>query len=379
MELGLFTSTTLVNFMPTDLDRYYTPRSIAKSVISSSGVTDPQLCVDSTCGAGDLLAAAEEVFGNVKCVGVDRDKRAIAELRRRRPDWLLSAADMLKPRSYSKSHVISRVSGSDLLLLNPPFSHGDKKSIETRYEGLDLKTSIAMAHILTSFELFKPRQGAIIVVPESVLYSETDEVARSILELSYQTEVVSELQTATFKGARVHASIIRVTPKKNEQHSAFIPKFQAQGPSLALDVVRGGMPVHQFQENTQGYPFIHTTDLKAVTATGGVGGLDKTLSISRGNVDGWVLLIPRVGVPNQQLLVPIFLSTKAQLSDCVIAFKCASELIANSIAERIRSSWPSFIGLYKGTGARYVTVSRLKEWLCLQNIQCDVVKGRDKN
>ena len=70
--------------MPHDLDRYYTPAEVARSALERATLAgSPSVCADTTCGTGRLLNAANEVFGAVQCVGIDRDSNAIAALRKR--------------------------------------------------------------------------------------------------------------------------------------------------------------------------------------------------------------------------------------------------------------------------------------------------------
>ena len=51
-----------------------------------------------------------------------------------------------------------------------------------------------------------------------------------------------------------------------------------------------------------------------------------------------------------------------QLSDCVIGIRFPSYDAATKTAETIRANSDSLVSLYKGTGARYVTVRRVEEW-----------------
>src|SRR5450830_1357415 len=97
--------------MGLDLDRYYTPPDVARNALEQAVLPHiPKVCADSTCGTGHLLKAANDVFGPLQCIGIDRDKQAIAELRQRNPDWVLAVGDLLSDRSYKKtfSAVIPR-------------------------------------------------------------------------------------------------------------------------------------------------------------------------------------------------------------------------------------------------------------------------------
>lgn len=349
-----------------DLDRYYTPNDVAERLLADSVSLPPKSCVDSTCGSGRLLHAANQVFGDVQCIGIDRDRKAIASLKRRNPDWILSVADLLNPISYKKTLALSESRDCDLLVLNPPFSHGNRKSVDIVYNGQNLKSSIAMAHILQSFELFKPNQGAVIIVPESVLYSETDTDARSILTQDYDIEKITELESSTFSGTRAHATVIKVTPGNDKQHNVIhelVPSTK-----LKAKLIRGGLPVHEMEKSRSGVPYIHSTDIRELIQEISLSRFTVTRSIRRGRISGWVILLPRVGMPERSIFKAIYLQEEIQLSDCVIALVCTSNSQAEKIEKRINLHWDSFVSLYRGTGARYTTISRLHEWLRMKNI-----------
>ncbi len=349
-----------------DLDRYYTPRDVAKEMLANNISYSPQICVDSTCGAGHLLEAADQVFEDTQCIGLDRDRNTIVSLRRKNPHWILSVADLLNSNSYKKTHAISKPNNCDLLIMNPPFSHGRQKSVDIEYLGKALKGSVAMAHILQSFQLFKPNQGAMVIVPESLLYSETDALARNVLGQQYKIEIIDELHSETFKGARARATIIKFTPGITlpASHKQFFKNKEA----LQTHVIRGGLQVHAMQEDVSGVPFIHSTNIKELTTDKSLAGFFRTTNKTNGRVTGWNILLPRVGIPDKTALKAVYFNTEVQLSDCVIALNCKNKTYAQNIAKRLNQHWDGIINLYRGTGARYITISRLREWLSTINI-----------
>lgn len=352
--------------MGIDLDRYYTPLQVARRALEQAELPYvPRICVDTTCGTGQLLSAANDVFGSVHCMGIDRDLRAIARLRRSNPEWVLAVADLLSKRCYTTkfSSLIPR--HVDLLVLNPPFSLGNVKSVDISYAGNRITGSIAMAHLLRSFELFKPAQGAVVIAPESLLYSETDCAARQILEKHYSLCKIGDLQSCTFKSARAHTSIVQIvrTQEVLETHELASPRKKLQ-----ISIARGGLPVHLMRPDDRGVAFVHSTDIRRLVTRQRISEHTKTASVAKGRVSGFVILIPRVGVADREFLACINLQSVVQLSDCVIALKCPSKAVALSVEQRIRSSWEDFRNLYKGTGARYVTMARLRAWLAQRSI-----------
>jgi len=344
------------------LDQYFTPLKIAEKIFIKSGISKPNNCLDTTCGSGYLLQAASKVFGDIQCIGIDKDKKIINSLRRKRPNWLLSVANLLEPGSLKKTNVFSSTIECDLLTLNPPFSQNNKKHVNILYKNSQLKCSIAMAYILKSIETFQPKNGAIIIVPESLLFSEIDAIPRLALGKDFSIRTIMELDINTFYGTRARTSVIRLesTRKEIEQYS-FINSDKKH--LIKIHLIRGGLPVHKFVPSPTGKDFIHSTSIKSLTASTDKLQLPKTKQIMKGAVSGWVLLLPRVGIPNRKMLKCINLTKTIQLSDCVIALDFETEREAIEVETRIKTDFDSLLNLYRGTGARYVTILKLKSWL----------------
>ncbi len=357
--------------MAFDTDRYYTPSGVALDLLERSSLNAvPSVCVDSTCGTGQLLEAASTVFGSATCVGLDNDRQAIAQLRRRRPDWLLSVSDLLCPRSFRASLVSKNAIGSDLLILNPPFSNCGKKSVDIQFEGNHFKGSLAMSYLLRSFELFNPKLGAIAIVPESLLHSEIDAKGRSALAQRFSLRTIAELQATTFRGARVNAIAVRFDVASGEK----VPNpGHMCNSALAVMAVRGALPVHLARIRRSGMPLLHSTNIRGLVKENNWDELPMTDSSAKGRVSGWSILVPRVGVPSKTSIAPLFIPKTMQLSDCVIALCCNSKHHAERVAHRISNSFELFLKSYRGTGARFTTMSRLRATLSALNIELSVV------
>jgi len=345
-----------------DLDRYYTPISLAEELLLKEFRGEACVAVDSTCGTGNLLAAASNVYRETQCIGLDRDRNAISALRRKNPGWILSVGEILKDRSYKSTLAANAGARCDLLLLNPPFSQGNQKSVQVTYEGHHLKSSIAMANILKSLELFKPKNGAMVIAPESVLFSELDAAARHYIESRYSIHIIGELHNETFRGARVRSTAIKILPGVKAKGSSVNTISVAD--SIKVNLVRGSMPVH-FAKSGRGrdsIPFVHSTDLKDLV----LGQQPSSIKIGasrNGRVSGHVVLLTRVGIPKLDFIQPLELHEETQLSDCLFALCCSSKTKAITAARRIRANYSNLLDIYRGTGARYVTVQRLKNWL----------------
>ncbi|HBO3477953.1 N-6 DNA methylase [Pseudomonas aeruginosa] len=352
--------------MNTDLDRYYTPENVAVDILESANISlTPKVFADSTCGSGRLLDAAITVFGSVECIGLDRDKDAINQLRKTRPNWHLAVANLLGRKDYIKRFSRSLPNPVDMLLLNPPFSHGNRKSTNIRYNNKDIKATVSMAHLLRSLEIFNPIHGAIAIVPESLLHSQADEDSRNALQNSYLIENIANLKSCTFRGARVNSSVIQLSRGANltPSHAEI-----SGGGQTSATLVRGSLPVHLMKSEIIGTPFLHSTHIRRLASGESLDSLPATNSQAKGRVDGWAILLPRVGLPDNRALTVVNLPKTVQLSDCVIALIFNNESSAEIAKKIILENWLTLRELYKGTGARYVTISRLLEWLTLRGI-----------
>jgi hypothetical protein len=140
------------------------------------------------------------------------------------------------------------------------------------------------------------------------------------------------------------------------------------GHVIRTRIVRGGLQVHTMKESRLGTPFIHSVDIRTLVEQQDVSSLRITSNSAKGRVDGWMVLVPRVGKPAKELIQAVDVTETVQLSDCVIALQCTNKATATRLASRIKESWEDFCGIFRGTGAQYVTLLRLKEWLASRSI-----------
>ncbi len=344
------------------LDQFFTPSQVADRVVRAADIDTIKSCLDPNCGAGNLLQACAEAFPDVRCFGIDKDSRAVAELKRRYPLWRLATADILLPSAGRRSAVWQAAVGSDCILVNPPFSMAKTKGIWVYYEDRLIRCSVAMGHVLTTLNVFQPRGGGAAIVPESLMHSELDDLARRQLESKYSMEVIEGLKNCTFRGARANALIVRIRPKKGSDRRPALRR--RNGPRIQPEIVRGGLPLFQAERGSRGaLPLVHTTHLGVVRERPHlVKSLARVRPITRGVVTGPVILIPRVGVPLPAVAKAVTLPCKVQLSDCVIALCFKSTRAARAFAQAIEKEWRSFAAIYRGTGARYTTMRALSMW-----------------
>lgn len=343
--------------MLANLDQYFTPESVAQRIVEAvEPSSESLLCVDPTCGSGNLLVACETVLADAACVGIDRDVRVIRNLRKAYPHWRLSVADLLSDRSLKSATVFRDMPPVSLLTLNPPFSQGGRKSLGLVFGGEQLRVSAAMGYVLRSLEVFRPQLGAVAILPESLMYSEIDREARAAISARFAIRELFELRSSTFRGARARTVAVKILPSE----ACPVPALQnGQLAQHSLKLVRGNLPVHDAKFGRSGASFIHTTDLADLIA--GMSVLRRTGAMCKRSVSGWQLLLPRVGMPKEHLVAPVFLRQRSELSDCVLGLG-ADVRVLERAAKIIRKDWAQFSSLYRGTGARYITVARLVDW-----------------
>lgn len=348
------------------MDRYYTPEPLARDLLRQcSFVTNAARVVDPSCGGGALLSAAEAVFGASSCVGIDFDRSTIRALRRRKPHWSLAVADLLCERSVRRS---CRSLGSktalvpDVLLLNPPFSQAGRKFVEhQRADGTVMRVGRAMQFLLQAVTLFMPTVAIFAIVPESLVYSELDADARDLIESRFEMREIAALKTTAFEGARVRSIAVefRRSLARNEHVRTNFPAL------ISVGFERGSLPVHLAIPSRGGVPFVHSSDLVPIAERRFFGGQVEGGRICK---TGWSLLLPRVGVPKCGAIKASYFSRPIRLSDCVIALWCSEKSAAKLVEKVILDDWDGFINIYRGTGARYITVAKLTRWLSTKGI-----------
>lgn len=347
------------------VDQFFTPPDVADMMAECLGPRPIRCVADGACGDGSLLLAATRRFRKIKCVGVDVDLRVLRRLRRTYPQWQLFRADMLSARPRARVFAQNAESRIDALLLNPPFS---ARGAQRTLLDSSLECSVAMAHLILNLEVFRPRFGAIAIVPESLLYSEIDARARRSIARDFSVSLLASLSSQTFEGASVSSHIVQVVRRSRECVPNCWPDEPVESAALLgerieipVRVVRGGLPIHESQRTSKGALFLHSTDLRSARRSWG--SLPRVATIGRGVICGLVILLPRVGVVSARHIVVRRLFEPVQLSDCVIALVFQNGTHARAAAELLRANFDGLQSLYVGTCAKYITVLRLSRFL----------------
>jgi hypothetical protein len=144
--------------------------------------------------------------------------------------------------------------------------------------------------------------------------------------------------------------------KKVHQHKSCIRRARTS----PVVLFRGRLQMHEVRNGnpTNDLPLVHSNCLRG-------GNLSlSTFHASNApfSLQGPAVLVPRVGEPNPGKIVLYKGCRKFALSDCVIAVKANIEDLTK-VYDRLICRWEVFKGLYKGTGAKYVTVAEISDFL----------------
>lgn len=341
-------------------DRFYTPEGLAREVVAAVPERLGVSYIDPACGRGSLLRAAAEARPGVECVGADVDSTAISKLKKQYPRWRLAVADALAPENRCRLRRLAPAGRRRIVITNPPFSMGATKGRIVVLEGGPSRCSTGMAHVIAWIRTFSPSM-AVSLLPESALYSHLDAAARDWIQKKYRIEELDRVNGRMFRGAHARMLLVRfrlgVLGKRPGGGAV-----AGRKPRYGFVITRGGLPVHEAIVKAGGIPFLHTTSIWEAVERG-PGQLERVLPLQRGVVSGTFIAIPRVGLPRKETVRLIRTRTSVQLSDCVIALQDSTEAGTGTLLGRLRGRFGEFRDLYRGTGAPYVTVERLGEWL----------------
>ena len=127
--------------------------------------------------------------------------------------------------------------------------------------------------------------------------------------------------------------------------------------------------MHEANEVSEGgLPLLHTTSLTTRRQC------PMVRPLNRGIVSGPAILLPRVGFPRREHLTPMNLA-EHQLSDCVIALSCLSEVAAVDVSQRMGEHFDRVRECWQGTGAPYTTLKRLRGCLVRLGIGAHIGQG----
>jgi len=354
------------------IDSYYTPPNLAFQLIKYIRKQDIKTVADFCVGDGVLLRAGLKKWPDIECFGTDISAKAISSVRFLHPNWNLGKCDFLNENSQRQCKILkNNKNGFDLVLLNPPFSCVGGTINEIELEGKVFNASTAMMFLVEAIKYISKNGCLYAIMPISVAYSQKDKKLWKFLVDKYKLTVLEIPNGNHFKNCS--PSIIFISINDNPKYSIPTDFNQISLNGLSISIFRGKVSMYTVQNTNEGEFIVHTTNLKNNKI--------KNLSIRVQNklseVKGPAVLIPRVGNPNPKKICVISQDTTYILSDCVLAILTITIKDAYEIKSILLENWTCLNELYKGTGARYITIERLSDFLGIK--QDNYLLNREMN
>ncbi|MFV0398873.1 MAG: N-6 DNA methylase [Bacteroidales bacterium] len=348
------------------IDTFYTPPKLAKCLLEHVDILNIENVVDFCVGKGELLKAAEEKFGDIKCFGTDIDKSIVYEIKNTHKHWNIEICDFTDSQSRSNTSILKE-GYFDLILSNPPFTCRGSKINKVEYCGSIFHVSTAMMFLVKSLQYLKLSGCLYAIMPSSIIFSEKDKKLICSIRNNYNIEILKEIERQPFKNCAPNIVLIKICRKKefiNEviEVPSAIPIYKMpiiyDAKGIDVKIFRGNLCVHEAIKfkNDYGRYFIHSTNLRNNTIVYDNLRVDKASS----EIIGPAILIHRVGNPDISKVCKLPKGESVILSDCVIAIMTKSQNIVNKMFDAIIRQETVFLSLYKGTGAKYLTIDRVR-------------------
>ena len=337
-------------------DSYYTPPLLADKLVSFIVSSNISSAVDFCVGDGDLLKAVAKRYGDVELYGTDISDDALTKLSNDCPDWHLGKCDFRKDDSIGEvTFLIKRK--FDLIVLNPPFTCKGSVVENITFEGIEYRVSTAMLFLMRALKFLASNGGLYAILPISCVYSVKDRKAWNYLKDHYNACILEEPNKVSFTSkcapniVLVYVGYYKVNgiEKSNAFDFSSLPVT-----SILRGCVRMQNPKYSKSKNA--VSLIHTTNLQK-------GELVKLKRIMTGQnilVSGNGVVVPRVCNPTPNKVALLDEETVYALSDCIIVLQTSTRIDAERLRDGIIEHWCDFVTVYKGTGAQYTKLERLK-------------------
>jgi methylase of polypeptide subunit release factors len=337
------------------MDTFYTSSALADILISHINNQKINTVADFCVGGGELLRSAQMKWKDVKIFGTDISKEAISNLNERHPDWNVEYCDFLDEESKSCCKLL-RDRTFDLILLNPPFTCKGSKIHKVEFEGLSYHVSTAMLFLLKSISYINAEGIIIAILPVSAAYSQKDHEIWNVLEAKYNLTIIEERDKQYFK-ACYPPNIIIASLNDFSIHKKTQSQNKIDSIIKIKEITRGQLSMNEIIEDTNSTKLlIHSTNLR----NNKIVNVKYKVNNNYPLISGPGVVIHRVGNPKPSKVCAIKKTEKYILSDCLIFIKTETYTDSKELKEYILSNWTLFERLYKGTGAKYITLKRLK-------------------
>jgi hypothetical protein len=348
------------------LDAFYTAAQIAETLLAQATILCPSTVADFSAGTGSLLSAAHLKWPTAKLLAIDHDPSALSVVTEQLPNSTVCCADFLDPVYQSKICKAASACGAiSLIVANPPFSCRGGTKLVNEVDGRTFTASLALSFVIGGVRYLDSKGEILAILPASCLNSEKDWNALRQLERLFSVQVVGGASRSAFKGCAAATVFVRFTRKVSEQASVYGDREDLQVITSrtfgAFRIFRGSIQMHAVPDDVDeaAIPFVHTTELSKYHVI-----LNRRwVRTRRSRICGPAILLPRVGMPREHKVCLLQSKRLVAISDCVFAITCQDSASIQDLYHILQGSWRKLESLYIGTGARYITVHRLSNFL----------------
>ncbi|MCR5574208.1 MAG: methyltransferase domain-containing protein [Bacteroidaceae bacterium] len=344
-------------------DSFYTPPPLADDLLSRV-VGEPLTAIDFCVGDGGLLTAVKHRFPNIVCYGVDISEDVIADLQKRQPAWNLACCDFKEKKALADITFLQEQT-FDLIVLNPPFTCRGSSIFKVFIGEDEYHVSTAMSFLIGALPYLSDTGAIYAILPITCAYSQKDRQCWQYLQENYHACVLAEIYKANFQGrCAPNIALVYLGQKPYPVNIVQKETNEAQLGFTLRGIFRGRLGVKEMKSIEVGEDkllFIHTTNLR----NGKLVNVECTRRGVKESVKGYGVLIPRVCNPNVQKVV-VKDKVECILSDCVILLQTRTKKEAMSLKRYLINNWTEFKKNYVGTGARYVTIERLRTYFHME-------------
>ncbi len=210
--------------------KFFTPRSIAQSMVSMLPIKSDAIIIDPTCGGGTFLLEALKKWGNTSChlIGNDVDNYLVTltELLLKIKKQSNHKLSFFNENIYSNNKIIAKYRGKvDYILANPPFSLTiENFNPKSKLLKLGFKNSDALFLDLAQ-DLLKEEGKLVCLLPHSIISNNEYVELRKTVESDWFINAIMVLPEGVFQETantttRADILVLKKKDKKNKQNKS---------------------------------------------------------------------------------------------------------------------------------------------------------------
>lgn len=339
-------------------DSYYTPESLANYLTSLIDDRDFKKVADFCVGEGRLLTAAYSKWPNAQLYGTDVCPKVIKRMKSSHPNWNFGKCDFLNSKSRNANPILRQE--FDLILSNPPFSCKGSKVNHVTFDNITFQVSDAMAFIIEAMKYLEKDGVMYAILPQSCGYSNKDKKIREYLIEKYNFRILEEREEQSFDDCSPNIILVSINDKSPYENEIINAYLNTDKKISIKRILRGNISMFKVDKHFGNeMSLIHSTNIRDHKIIN----IAHRVKSNRSVVKGPAVLIHRVGNPSFNKICIISSQESYVISDCIIGIELLTERDCNILFNYIKSNWSYFHSLYKGTGAKFITIERLYSFL----------------